>query len=67
VSANNLTLAESQDQSWTEIFGDQFDELYRYFKEQFDSDRYVSNQNECEKLIDEFEQNKFKNERNPTL
>jgi hypothetical protein len=66
VSANNLTLTENQDQSWTEIFGDKFDELYRYFKEQFDSDRYVSDQNECEKLIDEFEQNKLTNERKPT-
>ena len=66
VSANNLTLTENQDQSWTEIFGDKFDELYKYFKEQFDSDRYVSDQNECEKLIDEFEQNQLTNERKPT-
>jgi hypothetical protein len=66
VSANNLTLTENQDQSWTEIFGDKFDELYKYFKEQFDSNRYVSDQNECEKLIDEFEQSKLTNERKPT-
>jgi len=66
VSANNLTLTENQDQSWTEIFGDKFGELYKYFKEQFDSDRYVSDQNECEKLIDEFEQNQLTNERKPT-
>lgn len=66
VSANNLTLTENQDQSWTEIFGDKFDELYKYFKEQFDSERYVSDQNECEKLIDEFEQNQLTNERKPT-
>ena len=66
ISANNLTLKENQDQSWTEIFGDKFDELYKYFKEQFDSDRYVSDQNECEKLIDEFEQNQLTNERKPT-
>lgn len=66
VSANNLTLTENQDQSWTEIFGDKFDELYKYFKEQFNSDRYVSDQNECEKLIDEFEQNQLTNERKST-
>lgn len=66
VSANNLTLTENQDQSWTEIFGNKFDELYKYFKEQFDSYRYVSDQNECEKLIDEFEQNQLTNERKPT-
>ncbi len=66
VSANNLTLTENQDQSWTEIFGDKYDELYNYFKEQFDSERYVSDQNECEKLIDEFEKNQLMNERKPT-
>lgn len=63
VSANILTLTENQYQSWTEIFGNKFDKLYRYFEEQFDSGRYISDQNECEKLIDEFEQNKLMNER----
>ena len=66
VSANNLTLTENQDQSWAEIFGNKFDGLYKYFKEQFDSERYVYDQNECEKLIDEFEQNQLTNERKPT-
>jgi len=62
VSANNLSLTENQYQSWKEIFGDKFHEIYQYYKEQFDSDRYVSDQYECEKLIDEFEQNQLKNE-----
>src|SRR5690606_38701005 len=66
VSANNLTLTEIQDQSWTEIFGDKFEELYKYFKKQLDSGRYVSNQNECEKLIDEYEENQLTNQRKPT-
>ena len=57
VSANDLIISENQDQAWRNIFGDKFNNLYKYFKEQFDSDRYVSNYNECKKLIDEFEQN----------
>jgi hypothetical protein len=66
VSAKDLTITENQDQAWQDIFGDQFNSLYKYFKEQFDSDRYVSDHNECEKLIDEFEQNQLTNERKPT-
>lgn len=60
-SAKELSIIENQDQSWTEVFGDKFDDLYKYFKEQFNSDRFVSDQNECEKLIDEFEQNQLTN------
>lgn len=66
VSSKDLTVTENQDQAWTEVFGDKFNSLYKYFKEQFDSDRYVSDHNECEKLIDEFKQNQLTNERKPT-
>lgn len=66
VSAKDLTITENQDQAWQDIFGDKFNSLYKYFKKQFDSDRYVSNHNECEKLIDEFEQNQLTNEIKPT-
>jgi len=66
VSAKSLNISESQDQAWTEVFGNKFDELYKYFKEQFNSDRYVSDHNECEKLIDEYEQKQLTNERKPT-
>ena len=59
VSAKNLTITESQDNAWTEVFGHEYDEIYEYFKQQFDSDRYVSDHNECEKLLDEIE-NKMK-------
>lgn len=62
-SAKNLNIKENQDQAWTETFGNKFDKLYRYFKEQFNSDRYVSDQNECEKLIEEFEQKIMTDER----
>jgi len=66
VSAKDLSLTENQDKAWKEVFGDKFNSLYKYFKEQFDSDRYVSDHNECEKLIDEFEQIQLTNERKPT-
>jgi hypothetical protein len=65
-SAKNLNLKESQDPAWTEIFGHEYDGLYKYFKEQFDSDRYVSDHNECEKLITEYEQKQMKNQKKPT-
>ena len=55
-SAQKIRIIENQNNAWTEVFGNKFDELYKYFKQQFNSDRYVSDQNECEKLIDEFEQ-----------
>lgn len=64
-SAKELSITENQDQSWTEVFGDKFDDLYEYFKAQFDSERFVSDHNECEKLIDEYQQ-KLTNERKPT-
>ena len=50
-----MTIKENQDKAWIEPFGHDYDKIYDYFKEQFNSDRYVSGQNECEKLIDEFE------------
>ena len=65
-SAKELSLTENQDQAWTEVFGDKFDDIYKYFKEQFNSDRHVSDHNECEKLIEEFEQKQMTNEKKPT-
>lgn len=53
VSANNLIVTENQDHAWTKIFGNKFSSLYKYFKEQFRSGRYLSDRNECEKLINE--------------
>lgn len=55
VSANELKLIENQDKAWNEIFGNTYDNYYQYFKEQFESDRYVSDYSECLKLVDEFE------------
>ena len=60
VSAQELIITENQDQAWNEIFGNEYDDLYEYFKGQFDSKRYVSDYTECLKLIDEYEQNPSK-------
>jgi hypothetical protein len=57
VSANKLKIAENQDKSWKDLFGDMYNDFYKYFKEQFNNNRYVSDYHECVKLIDEFEQN----------
>lgn len=54
-SGKDLVINEKQDKAWIETFGHDFDKIYDYFKEQFDSDRYVSDHNECEILIEEFE------------
>jgi hypothetical protein len=53
-SANGLSVTENQDHAWLELFGDKYNGLYKYFKKQFDSDRFVSDHSECEKLIDEY-------------
>ena len=54
-SGQDLVINENQDKAWTETFGHDYDKIYDYFKGQFNSDRYVSDHNECEKLIEEFE------------
>lgn len=63
VSAKDITVTENQDEAWQHIFGAKYNSHYHYFKEQFDNERYVSDRNECEKLIAEFEQNQMTNER----
>ena len=54
-SAQNIVLTENQDKAWNKIFRNKYNEYYEYFKEQFNSDRYVSDHNECAILISEFE------------
>jgi hypothetical protein len=56
VSSKELNLTENQDIAWIEIFGDKYNEYYQYFKEQFDSERYVSDYTQCMNLVDEFEE-----------
>jgi hypothetical protein len=55
VSAKEFSLTENQDNAWQKIFGSQYDNYYNYFKQQFDSDRYVSDQHICSELIDELD------------
>ncbi len=55
VSAKELKLIENQDKAWNEIFGNTYDNYYQYFKEQFQSNRYVSDYSEYLKLVDEYE------------
>jgi hypothetical protein len=56
VSAKELNIIENQKKAWSEIFGNKYDEYYKYFKEQFEGDRYVSDYTECLKLVDEYKE-----------
>ena len=55
MSVKNITLTELQDNAWTEIFGNTYDNYYKYFKTQLDAGRYLSDQPNCYKLYEEFE------------
>ena len=54
-SAQNIVLTENQDKAWNKIFGNEYDKYYEYFKSQFNSNRYVSDHDQCAILITEFE------------
>lgn len=58
LTAGDVIISERQDIAWQEIFGSDFDNYYQYFKQQFDSDRYVSDQHKCLELIDEYDTTK---------
>jgi len=55
MSVKNITLTELQDKAWTEIFGNAYDNYYKYFKNQLATGRYLSDQPSCYTLYDEFE------------
>jgi len=55
MSVKNITLTELQDNAWKEIFGNTYDNYYKYFKTQLDTGRYLSNQSNCYELYDEYE------------
>ena len=42
MSVKNITLTELQDNAWKEIFGNTYDNYYKYFKTQLDTGRYLS-------------------------
>ena len=56
--ATEIIISERQDLAWQKIFGSDFDNYYHYFKQHFDSDRYVSDQHKCLELIDEYDTTK---------
>ncbi len=55
MSVKNIVLTELQDNAWTEIFGNDFDNYYKYFKTQLDTGRYLSDQSICNELYEEYE------------
>jgi hypothetical protein len=55
ISATDIIVAEQQDLAWNKLFGTEFDGYYQYFKNQFDSERYVSDQHICLQLIEEYD------------
>ena len=55
MSVKNIILTELQDRAWVEIFGNTYDDYYKYFKTQLANGRYLSDQHNCYKLYDEYE------------
>ncbi|MNY31267.1 hypothetical protein D3C86_1654230 [compost metagenome] len=55
MSVKNIILTELQDNAWTEIFGNAYDNYYEYFKTQLETGRYLSDQPNCYELYNEYE------------
>jgi hypothetical protein len=55
MSVKNITLTELQDNAWIKIFGNLYDDYYKYFKTQLATGRYLSDQTRCYELVNEFE------------
>jgi hypothetical protein len=55
MTVKNINTNEFQDNAWENIFGDKYDDYYKYFKSQLETGRYLSDQSLCEQLIDEFD------------
>lgn len=55
ISARSITLTELQDMAWKQIFGNKYDNYYKYFRDQLDNGRYLSDQTKCIELVDEFD------------
>lgn len=53
VSAKEFSVTENQGSAWQMVFGNKYDNYYNYFKQQFDSGRYVSDFSNCLQLVDE--------------
>ncbi|MEO6285374.1 MAG: hypothetical protein ABIN80_09450 [Dyadobacter sp.] len=59
ITAKNITVTELQDDAWKEIFGNAYDDYYKYFKAQLATGRYLSDQSLCYDLYEEYEQQIF--------
>jgi len=55
MTVKNIILTELQDNAWTEIFGNAYDNYYEYFKTQLETGRYLSDQPNCYDLYNEYE------------
>jgi hypothetical protein len=55
MDVKNIVVKEFQHEAWKEIFGNNYDHYYLYFKSQFDSGRYLSDQSSCSDLYEEYE------------
>jgi hypothetical protein len=51
----NIRLTTLQDDAWFAIFGNTYDDYYKYFKAQLDTGRYLSDQSKYHELYDEYE------------
>lgn len=56
MSVKNIILTEFQNYAWTEIFGNDYNNYYKYFKSQLDTGRYLSDQSRCYELYDEYDE-----------
>jgi len=55
LSVKNIVVSEFQHNAWVEIFGNAYDNYYKYFRMQFEIGRYLSDQSHCYELYDEYE------------
>jgi hypothetical protein len=55
MSVKSITLKELQGNAWMEIFGNDYDNYYMYFRKNLDIGRYLSDQSICNELYEEYE------------
>jgi len=59
VSAKSIILTEFQDNAWIEIFGNSYDDYYKYFKSELANDRFLSDYSKCVELVEEYDRNRI--------
>jgi len=58
MGVKDIVVTEYQDKSWSLVFGNSYDDYLAYFKSQLQEGRYLSDQELCAELIDEFDRKK---------